>query len=1127
MFKFKENFKLYDENYIPYGVDIEACNHLWHKHIRPVDDGMAIAACGNKYFLKTPRLGAYSAEYEFSFNYVTDFAGAVFYIGYENVGHSGYALYVSWSKKDGRIEYTLRTLVDDRTVSDVIKSTAADFFPDSGIKCKVTLNVSQSEITVKANEAEVVTFDASVKDGVTGFGRPNFIGEIIYHRASLTADIETVITKPRVKVEIPMLEGGTMPLTVAYELYEAGGERYLTATLDGGPQYRPEYEYYDPNGTRSQYVVEQWYMKQPYFTYGGKKYYFSMGNINTSDGLHWKGILDVYLGMVEFPISLTVHVEKCDSNYSFGYEHCWVKGFTMQNGKAEYNFSTDGKYLGKTVFPDTFALVSPEDKYAVSMIEDTVYEAEVVRDHFRRGHFFAEDEEISFTIFTNTEKKYIAYKAELRNVFDEKMETLEIDARGRITHTPMPIGVYRVHLFVYYGGEILTEVNTVFEVFDKKGEKCAPLESGLPVLFSTPNEQKYLDRDKFDPWNPGYPDDTEHFYALSCFLGYIGERKRIWEVIKKFGRKWYVWLNNRIYGDKAASNYKNHLDVVKHGDYISYPQDYQWGSMRCDYMSGFYWPSMPELRDLLDKFLDERESEGARDKVGFIRGGEMTQEALDNLYKYYQHEWYDYAGAAIDACFREQNKVFSEINPNWKRAHYGPVNIYATMLRTYPLARTFGFNVSDFLSDELFTGFCQFEDYPASCAYQTLRGPFGVGTFLAKFPRLVIYPEQYKSAIGGCIDGHVKHANPPLGRYDMPLWFNTTLARDYVYNAAVKTADGYRFWDTYGFMHSDHPKKQDDRFIKDWKYILRHKPACMMKAPVFFSEFPEHEDLYETEFVPDNLQHAVYNPSEEGIAHLYETSRIKGLPMGTFAAWEALDTLTAEDTDMIVLPTTVGLSKERLDKLRSLYNDGVSLFAVSRVDGLEDLFGVEYQPYSARIYTIEANEKYEDVYPFTETFNYVSRGADAIMTGSGNPIYFTYGRTALLNLPAYSVARIHFKEHAYLGRATNSPLYYDVTEKLLRSLSSPIATADHECGITLLRDESDNDILLTIDYSRHDQSEIDLQREYTVVFTEPVYTDAVCLDEKPIRRLIGDSGMLEGIVVKLRQHESALIKLIR
>ena len=1125
MFTFHEGFKLYDENYKPYGIEIEACNHLWHKHIRPVPEGMAIAACGNKYFLKVPTAESYSVEYELSFNYITDFAAATFYVGYERIGHSGYEIILGWHKNEGTLDVNLRTLLDDRTESEEIVTVKTDLFPEKEKVCKVKLTVCEEKITVEAEKAEAVTFTAEKRTGAVGFGRPNFIGEIIYRSATFTANIDTSEVAPTVKVEIPMLEGGTMPLTMEYELFDAGDRRYLRATLDGGPSYRPSYKYYDPEGTRNQYVVEQWYIKQPYFSFGGEKFYFSMGKIATSDGVHWKGILDVFLGMVDFPVSLTVAVEKVDSDYSFGYENCFVKGFGAQEGRGEYNFSRDGKYLGKTTFPDTFELRSPEDKYAVRMIEDTVYEAEVVRDHFRRGHFFCEDEEISFTVCTNTEKKYIIYRAELRNVFDEKMEELSVKNDGKITHAPLPIGVYRVHLFVYYGGEILTESNTVFEVFDKTGERCAPLESGLPVLFSTPNEQKYLDRDKFDPWNPGKADNTEHFYSLSAHLAYVGERKRIWEVIKKFGRKWYVWCNNRIYGSKQASDYRLHPEVIKNADYISYPQKYQWGSLRCDYMSGFYWPSMPELRELLDKFLDERASEGAREKVGFVRGGEMTQEALDNLYKFYQHEWYDYAEAAISEEFREQNRIFSEINPSFKRAHYGPVNIYATMLRSYPLARTYGFNVSDFLSDELFTGFCQFEDYPASCAYQTLRGPFGAGTFLAKFPRLVIYPEQYKSAIGGCIDGHVKHANPPMGKYDMPLWFNTTLSRDYAYNAAVKTKHGYRFWDTYGFMHSDHPEKQDDAFIKDWKYILRHKPISLLKSPVFFSEFPEHEDYYETEFVPDNLQHAVYNPSEEGIAHLYETSRLFGLPMGAFAAWDALDTLTKEDTDLIILPSTVGLSKERLDKIRQLYSEGVALFAVSRVDGLEDLFGVEYSPEEKRMYTLEADGKVEDVYPFTETFNYKSCGAEVRMTASGSPVYFTHGRTALLNLPAYSVGRIHFKEHAYLGRATNSVLHYEITARLLSELTSPTATADRECGITLFRDKNGDDVLLAIDYSRYDQSELDLKREYTVILNRD-YTDCTALDGKPVRKLISEDGRLDGVVVTLRQHESVLIKLI-
>jgi len=82
------------------------------------------------------------------------------------------------------------------------------------------------------------------------------------------------------------------------------------------------------------------------------------------------------------------------------------------------------------------------------------------------------------------------------------------------------------------------------------------------------------------------------------------------------------------------------------------------------------------------------------------------------------------------------------------------------------------------------------------------------------------------------------------------------------------------------------------------------------------------------------------------------------------------------------------------------------------------------------------------------------------------------------------------------------------------------------CGITLLRDESGSKLLLAIDYSRHDESEINLEREYTVTLNTD-YSDATCLDGKKMRRLKNGNGMLDAITVTLRQHESALIKLIR
>jgi hypothetical protein len=88
-----------------------------------------------------------------------------------------------------------------------------------------------------------------------------------------------------------------------------------------------------------------------------------------------------------------------------------------------------------------------------------------------------------------------------------------------------------------------------------------------------------------------------------------------------------------------------------------------------------------------------------------------------------------------------------------------------------------------------------------------------------------------------------------------------------------------------------------------------------------------------------------------------------------------------------------------------------------------------------------------------------------------------------------------------------------------------LATTDNGCGITLLCDESQNELLVAIDYSRHDQTELELEREYTVTFNKD-YTDCIALDGKPIRKLISENGRLDGVVIKLRQHESALVKLI-
>jgi hypothetical protein len=257
---------------------------------------------------------------------------------------------------------------------------------------------------------------------------------------------------------------------------------------------------------------------------------------------------------------------------------------------------------------------------------------------------------------------------------------------------------------------------------------------------------------------------------------------------------------------------------------------------------------------------------------------------------------------------------------------------------------------------------------------------------------------------------------------------------------------------------------------------------------------------------------------------LYETSRLLGLPHGFFANWDALDTLNATDIDLLVLPSTEGLAPEKLQKLRELYRAGVALYAVSRVDGLEDIFGVEYAPETQKIYQVSVNGETEAVYPYQESALYRAAGADCLMTAAEMPAVLQKGRAALLNVPCRSIGRTYFYRKDDNGRDSNSKLLRRVVSEVLNDLSVPLAKSDG-CGITLFRDTEGRDMLLAIDYSRHDESEIDRVNEYTVHLNSTSYTTAIAIDGKPLRRLISSEGILEGIVVGLRQHESALIQL--
>lgn len=1121
MFLFEEKFQCWDPSYKPYGIRIESSSTLWHKHARASEVGYTIFCPGNKYLLEMPKTGDFSLEMTYLYEVLNHYAGVSAFFGYDPNHHSGWELRAEWHKAEHTLVFILLEITDERYTPVAQRVVEEIPFPVAGTEYTLSLSMAAGKLNVTASGGGSAVFDTPVRQGLLGFSRPAFVGSVTFHSVrAQTAEVseEEVDT---VTVTIPTVNGGTMPLTVAYRLFTAGGKPYLTATLDGGPQYRSDETYHPyPVNRQGQYVVEHWFIKQPYVSVGEQTFYFSMGEVNLTDPfLAWKELLYPLLHFVDLPLSVTVPLsdEQVDS-FRFGYENVEITGYRLQGGKNEFRFSRSGAYLGETVFDDTFRLLSPADKRAVKIIPESTFQYETVRDHFARNHYFAEDEEIRFTLFAHTQKRYLTYEAQLQNVYGDKLKNLTVED-GQIRHAPLPVGVYRVQLTVRYGGEVLTELDTVFEVFDETGERCAPMESGLPVLFSMPNEQQYLDRDPFDPWNNGAPVNLEHFYSCTAFTGYVAEHKRTWEITKLFGRTWYVWLSN--HRTMLEHDWHDHMDILKNADYIYYPSDYEWAVLRSDSFTDGLWEGMPKTVALLDAFLDTRE--GARELVGYTRGAPVSRENITNLHKYFIHEWYDLLQKRVGECFRQQNETFTAINPKFKRACYGPFNVYVSTMRTSKMSEFYGFEPGEALSDVIYTGFAQFEDYPYSCAYQTYRGAFGAGATLVHTPNLVLYPEQYKSSRGGCIDGAVFYANPPVGGYVMPSWYNTTLTREYVYNTPRKTDEGFAYWNTYGFMKADLTDEDIDPFIRDWKYVLQYQPKRPLRTAVYICQFDSGDDGFETAYPG---WRAPYNISEEGVGYLYETSRYAGLPAGFFASWETLLTVTAEDTDLVVLPSTVSAPKAALTHIRALYTAGVSIIAVSRVDGLEDLFGVRYAPAEVRYYGIAAGDETESVYPYTALAGYESDGAEVLLTADDTPVVYRNKNAVLFNISPAAVGRSYFFAGVENARSTVSSLLRKQTIQLMRSLSTPVAyTEDEHCGISLFTDTQGNTMLLVVDYSAHDQSKLQTVTEKTVMLSGSCLRGAEAVDGRALRRLIGDDGVLEGISVALHPHESALIRL--
>lgn len=1149
MYKLFDDFRGADENKQPYSFSVERHTPTDHLHAWVENDIFHMASVGNRMVLNTPNFKNGTFEMQFKVSYMSEIPIKFFVaFGYDEPSRKGHAIYLHYDLENkvtislAKIHNNLITILESK--ENHIDTTLSE-------ESFYLYRLQVEDNTVSGSIAGVeFSFDVENTKGKLAIERVDFIGELLIESVSFTSDdtFESENIIPETTVDIPLTNGGDIPYTVTWEINKIEDEYYLTAKLDGGVKTRKV----NRDDRPGQYAVERDWMTDPYIGIGtpyalSQNFCIAKGEKAFIDpNIFWECQKGFFCD-TELPIVNTYKIPEhliCDEmEFVFGYADLDCTGFGTQRGGSEFRFTPDGKLIyegGKADGGDIYELYSQEDKVALSFVPEDCYKKEEVIWHIKYNHYFDVSEDIDFTFVmqTMTNPEYLDIKASVINVYET--ETLgTYPAKVEVSkwkygynqmtakiHVPkMEIGVYKAEFTILYGGKEYKRYVKVFEVFDQNSDENPALKSGLPFIFAMPNEQKWLMRNAFDLWTPMKSCDIVHYYNCATDTPIEATIRKQWKLNKKFKREWFLWLASRTC--KNWNDSEVYRELIENCDYLFWSikeeiVDLSQSSMypmRVDYHLYNNFLMREEQRvAILNEFLALNPK--IAEKLEYKPGMKFTQEHLIDLLEKCPDEWMNFHNKKGIELVKEKNAEIAKINPDVKRSLYGPINVYVTPTLTNHSLKIYCNDDYKGITDEMFTGFAVFEDYPYSCAYQTYRGAFTVKTLLLHMPKLTIYPEQYSGSKGGCIDGAVKFGNPPMGEYSVQPYQVATHAFEYVFNTAFKLEDGYHYWDKYGFHRGP---GLIPGLVLEWKYVVQNKPQKPMRSTAFLAEYTSKEDYLEVTYAREDIKNVyMINPSESGHGLIHELTREAGIPNGFALKYDSLSGLSADECDVLILPNLKYAEKEVVAEIRRLYNDGVNLVALSDISGLEDIFGVTADERIIKINCVCCNGETELVKEHDAKLLYKPASAETVMTSNnGEELVIKTNRTLLINT---SVTNLGCADLQYMGSEKAPFIVGNLLRKtlkgLMRELSKPLALGEN-VGTTLFETQDGRKMLLAMDYTPFDNKEHS-GKEAIVKINMAGVSDA-----KSDRELF--IGKKDGIVKELRfnirEHESVFIEL--
>lgn len=1109
-YRYSDDFSFYDENCKPYNISIEKNSDLQHLHSTVRGDGYHVLVNGNRHFAKTPALKNFRMVLEFAVTPLLllqksmkfHVPGFILFFRYDRFSRTGYAVECLFHEECVSAELfrcgpAFRESCGERVEAAFDSSATGGVF-------EAALDVNDNVFGLSVNGARLETHDhgnAFPSPGAAGLDKTHYAGELVVKRIEICSE-ETPGLKEIISpfaIELPSVHGMSAPYRFEAGISQyAGGPYELGISLSGGIKDRPE-----RGQCGKQWTHEIDRLRNPYLRLDSPE--GEIGTVILQNGL--MTLLDREeqrywttgrYPQPEWPLRRKALFEYLppakDIVFSAGYDYFENKPqIFLGGGPFEAMAGADGKifYSGPPLREGKAAVkvASPADKIIVSKIPEYVEDRERAVNHARKNHYFFEHEKCLFqlavyyrgdsydpgefrvvaraeTVFGETLQNAAAVSGEglsRPEVFNGELGIDRVSCTVEVLGF-LKTGVYRLAVKVTAGIRPVHDEKIVFEVLSgDPGAPSPPEASGLPLLFSIPNEIKYLETDAFDPRaeEAGYM----HYIGMSCFYPEYGRKKRIWELLGIYRRKWLLSITSRTTpGDLSI---EGNSDIIKHCDYLQIPSD--------DTPHGRYelWQRemyRGKLLELLIEFFRENPDILASMKTvtldaltGALGSGDyIGEEEFKDIVGSCWQRWLGFFARWLAGVSEAKELKLKAVNSNIKDGPGYFLSLYVAKNRSGYSLRHLGF------SEEVakhFEGFWQFEDYPYACGYSIVRGTFLIMTSKMHHPSLKIFPEIYSTLLDGCNDGAVAHAHPPFGFYELPPQMVRERIYEYAFAACWLSGGKFRFWEDNGFHFRVHSREAFDELLAAWGNVLKHRPERPVRTACFLADaglIATHPDYYEENCKLFSVSKNVNNTGEEFLAYIYGRSRDAGLPAGFAAGMAEMENLRPGMADLLVLPplnrdAPAGL----IENIRRLHKSGVNLICSEEACGLEDIFGLEPLEKPVNVAKIKIAREYAPGpgHPGEEPAShklcralYGVRDAEIILSGAGDaageydiPVLSVRrterGSAAFFNIPPTVVMRDSFLERYVIGQECLSELVREAAVAVLNELSDPVARA--------------------------------------------------------------------------------------